>query len=40
MSSPGSSTWSPMFTPLMSPEIYGEAIAKAKQIITPQKSAS
>jgi hypothetical protein len=30
----------PTFTPLMSPEIYGEAIAKAKQIITPQKSAS
>jgi hypothetical protein len=31
---------SPPATPLMSPEIYGEAIAKAKQIITPQKSAS
>jgi hypothetical protein len=30
----------PTFTPLMSPEICGEAIAKAKQIITPQKSAS
>jgi hypothetical protein len=30
----------PTFTPLMSLEIYGEAIAKAKQIITPQKSAS
>ena len=30
----------PTFTPLMSPEIYGEAIAKAKQIITPPKSAS
>jgi len=25
----------PTFTPLMSLEIYGEAIAKAKQIITP-----
>jgi hypothetical protein len=30
----------PTFTPLMSPEIYGDAIAKAKQIITPPKSAS
>jgi hypothetical protein len=27
----------PTFTPLMSPEIYGEAIANAKKIITPQK---
>ena len=30
----------PTFTPLMSPEIYGEAIAKAKQIIKPPKPAS
>jgi hypothetical protein len=29
----------PTFTPLMSPEIYGESIAKAKQIIAPQESA-
>jgi hypothetical protein len=27
----------PTFTPLMSPEIYGEAIANAKKIIKPHK---
>jgi hypothetical protein len=27
----------PTFTPLMSPEIYGEAIANAKKIIKPNK---
>jgi hypothetical protein len=27
----------PTFTPLMSPEIYGEAIANAKKIIQPHK---
>jgi hypothetical protein len=30
----------PTFTPLMSPEIYGEAIANAKKIITPQKQSA
>jgi hypothetical protein len=27
----------PTFTPLMRPEIYSEAIANAKRIITPSK---
>jgi hypothetical protein len=37
MPSPGSSIRKATFTPLMSREVYGEAIANPKKIIEPHK---